>query len=387
MATREEKDSTRGRANALRAALSNKGVLRGIDDPALAEAMDLCISCKACKTECPTGVDMARMKSEYLARRNLTRGSSARARWIADLPATLQKASRFPRAANVLSRSAAMRASLERLYGLDHRITPPRLATTTFRTWFRRHRRGTAPGSAPNGTVVYFVDTWTNFFTPRVGIAAVHLLEQLKFDVLCPATACCGRPAISQGLLAEARELAEFNVRRLAYLARRDVPILGTEPSCILTLLDEYPDLVRIQAAKTVAARVQTMESFLLGALTKQPDVVSRLQRDASVLYHAHCHQKALVGSSDAVSLLKLVFGEGAQEIDSGCCGMAGSFGHEIEHYDVAKAIGEDRLFPAVRDRGDAAIAISGFSCKQQIEHHTSAPARHVIEYVAEALR
>jgi FAD/FMN-containing dehydrogenase/Fe-S oxidoreductase len=386
MATRDEKDSTRGRANALRAALSNKGVLSGIDDPALASAMDLCISCKACKTECPTGVDMARMKSEYLARRNLSQGATARARWIADLPKRLEKASKFPRLANALARSAATRASLERLYGLDRRITPPPLAMTTFRTWFDRHRKGIAPGSAPNGTVVYFVDTWTNFFTPQVGISAIRLLEKLGYDVLCPKMACCGRPAISQGLLSEARELAEFNVRRLALLARRNVPILGTEPSCILTLLDEYPDLVRLQAAKTVAGCVQTMESFLLRALRDQPAVLDRLKHDASILYHAHCHQKALVGSSDAVSLLKLVFGDGASEIDSGCCGMAGSFGHEVEHYDVAKAIGEDRLLPAVRDRGNAAIAVSGFSCKQQIEHHTSAQTRHVVEYVAEAL-
>jgi len=386
MATRDEIHSTRGRANALRAALSNRGPLSGIDDPGLAEVMDLCISCKACKTECPTGVDMARMKAEYLAQRNLSQGVTARARWIAELPRRLEKASRFPRLANLVSQSRATRISLERRYGLDRRIAPPRMAGTTFRQWFRRHRNGVQENESTSRCVVYFVDTWTNFFTPEVGKASVRLLEKLGFEVLCPKTACCGRPAISQGLLTEARDLAEFNVRRLVYHARRDIPIVGSEPSCILTLLDEYPDLVGIQAAKTVARRVQTIETFLLEALSQRPDLLERSMHDMSILYHAHCHQKALIGSSDATSLLRLVFDNDAREIDSGCCGMAGSFGHEVEHYDVAKAIGEDRLFPAVRNRGDAKIAVSGFSCRQQIAHHTNARARHVVEYVSHAL-
>lgn len=269
---------------------------------------------------------------------------------------------------------------------------PPKLATLTFRSWFRQHRkRATGQGTLheakkPNSTVVYFVDTWTNYLTPEVGIAAVKLLERAGYEVLCLGTRCCGRTAISQGMLGEATQLAQFNVRRLAYLATRGVPIVGTEPSCILTFVDEYPDLLGTPTARLVASRVRTIETFLQNELEKHPDRFTFKRSAEPLLYHAHCHQKAIIGSGGATTLLTRVFGDGASEIDSGCCGMAGSFGHELEHYDIAATIGEQRLFPAVRRRGEARVATSDFSCRQQIEHHTGVKARHVVEYLAEAL-
>jgi Fe-S oxidoreductase len=215
------------------------------------------------------------------------------------------------------------------------------------------------------------------------------LLEAAGFHVLCPPTVCCGRPAISQGLLGEARLAAEYNVELLAPLAYSAVPIVGTEPSCTLTLTDEYPQLVQSTAARRVASQTMMLESFLLQVLGSRPDALrfdgaSVPSSFPTLLYHAHCHQKALVGSGDAVRLMRLAFGDGATEINSGCCGMAGSFGHEREHYEIAKAIGEQRLFPAIRGAPGASVAIEGFSCRQQVEHHTNCRPRHLIEYLAE---
>jgi Fe-S oxidoreductase len=329
---------------------------------------------------------MARLKAEYLARRILTHGASRRTRLIAELPDRLAWASRFPRLSNLLARSTPFRAMVERRFGIDRRVPPPRLATTTFRAWYRRHQRRRGDGKESRGAVIYFVDTWTNYFTPQVGIAAVKLLEAAGFSVDCSRTVCCGRPAISQGLLAEARQLAESNVLRLSRAAPPGVPIVGSEPSCILTLADEYPQLVRTQGARRVASQTFTIESFLRRVLDERPDALRFRPTQSPLLYHAHCHQKAMVGSADAVALLGGAFGGGASEINSGCCGMAGAFGHEVEHYDVARAIGEQRLFPAIRGREEAEVAVSGFSCRQQIEHHTGVHPKHVVEYLAELL-
>ena len=386
IATHDEKHTTRARANALRVALSNRGLLDGLDDPHLAEVMDLCLSCKACKTECPTGVDMARLKSEYLSRRNRMLGVTPGARLVAELPRLAKLASWFPRTCNLFAQSRPVRALVERRAGFDRRIPLPRFAHRTFRAWYRRHTKKASPRHAPRGPVIYFVDTWADYFAPQVGIAAVKLLERAGYEVLCPDTVCCGRPAISKGLLSEAQQLAEENVLKLARLTRSGTPVVGTEPSCILTLVDEYPQLVRNQAARRIASQSMMIETFLRRLLDTDPDALGVPRDKPKVLYHAHCHQKALVGSDDAVALLRRFGLEGSSEIDSGCCGMAGAFGHEKDHYDVARAVGEERLFPAVRGRGDADIAISGFSCRHQIEHHTGVPVKHLIEYLAEAL-
>ncbi len=391
MATGDETHTTRARANALRAALSNRGLLSGLDDPALAEVMDLCLSCKACKTECPTGVDMARLKAEYLARKVLMDGSTRRARWIADLPLRLNTASRFPRLSNVIAGSSLFRRFVENRFGLDRRIRPPRFAMHSFRSWYRRHQKHRVALTGPaRPRVVYFLDTWTNFFTPQVGIAAVTLLERAGFDVICPPTGCCGRPAISQGLVVEAKHAAERNIELLAPFACEGIPIVGSEPSCTLTLQDEYSQLIRTANARIVAAHVQMVESFLQRLMKERPTALSfRSDGDflqPPILYHAHCHQKALVGSTDALQLLRLALGNRATEIDSGCCGMAGAFGHETEHYDVARAVGEQRLFPAIREQPRASVAVSGFSCREQVRHHTGRQSRHVVELLAEAM-
>jgi Fe-S oxidoreductase len=173
----------------------------------------------------------------------------------------------------------------------------------------------------------------------------------------------------------------------LAGLAARGVPIVGTEPSCLFTLVDEYPQLVRSASARRIADRSMMLETFLRGLLDREPEALTFGVPETALLYHGHCHQKAMVGSGDAVALLKRVWGERASEINSGCCGMAGAFGHEVEHYEISRAMGEQRLFPAVRARGEAEIAVSGFSCRTQIEHHTGAPTRTLVERLAELIR
>lgn len=395
MATRNEIDTTRARANALRAALTDNGPLKDLDDPALHDVLDLCLSCKACRTECPTGVDMARLKAEWQAQMVLTRGSSARARFIGGLPARLATASRFPRLANWIGRSSWMRAWMERCYGLDRRLAPPKLAAQTFRQWWRsretrtahRNPRGMKPAArGSRGPVVLFVDTWMNYVWPSAGQAAVRLLEAAGYEVQCPRVGCCGRTLISQGLLAEARMRAEMNLRVLREHAARGTTIVGVEPSCILTFVDEYPALISARMARTVAAQVMTLESFLAREVAERPDALRFRPIHSRVLYHAHCHQKALVGVGPAQALLDAAGGGRASVIEAGCCGMAGAFGHCVEHYDVSRAVAEDRLLPAIRSAPDAAIVVSGFSCRQQIEHHAGRVVRHIAEVLADAL-
>ncbi len=388
MATNDEAHTTRARANALRAALSHRGLLDGLSDPALDEVMDLCLSCKACQTECPTGTDMGRLKAEWLHHRNERFGVPARSRLIASSISTAAWGCHFAPLSNWVMQNKVTRIIMEHLFGLDRRVPPPVFARQTFRDWFRKRRPMSRDDAAAKDRpqVVYFVDTWTNFYEPQVGQATVRVLEALGCEVLVPEAKCCGRPLISKGLLREAKALAEANVEVLGPYAAQGIPIVGTEPSCISTLIDELPQMVRTDAARRIAERAITIEQYVARALREKPDALRFREDGVELLYHGHCHQKALMGTADANALLAACTHQKATELNTGCCGMAGAFGHEKEHYDVAKAVGEQRLFPAVRARGDAKIAISGFSCRHHIEHHTHSHPRHVIEYVADAL-
>lgn len=384
--TCDETHTTRARANALRIALSNRGLLDGLDDPRLLEVMDLCISCKACKTECPTGVDMAKLKHEVLARRNLRDGVPRRSRLIATMPRMAPWASLVPRLSNAVMQSAAVRRIMERRYGIDARVPPPKFANQTFRAWFRKRDRNRPDRPAPRGEIVYFVDTWTNHHAPQAGVAAVRLLEAAGYRVRCPDTVCCGRPAISHGVFSIARDAAERNLRVLAPLTRAGMPIVGTEPSCVSVLTDELPQILPYPAARRIADRTFMIDRFLADLLDDSPDALRFSPPDRPLLHHVHCHQKALDGEDHVRALLVRAMGDRASIINSGCCGMAGSFGHEKEHYEVARAIGEERLFPAIRNRAEAQVSISGFSCRHQIDHHTGAAPQHVTEALAALL-
>ncbi|GIK17591.1 MAG: oxidoreductase [Planctomycetota bacterium] len=385
MATRDERDSTRARANALRSALSNRGLIRDLGDPALDDVLELCLSCKACKSECPTGVDVAKLKAEYLAQRHLLQGVPRRHRFLGSVARRLKTASAFPRLANAIAQSGWGRAYLERAFGLDRRIAPPRLAPRSFRRGFRERPR--EDGGGPKPEAALFIDTWTNFLHPEVGHAAVTLLKAAGYHIVCPPTPCCGRPLISEGLLGEAKLQAEQVLRVLVPLASRGVPIVGLEPSCVSCLLDEYPALISARMARTVASQTVSLETFLARVLEERPDALRFAAPEAPILHHVHCHQKALSGTEDVGALLQHAFADAASVIDAGCCGMAGAFGLIREHYDVSRTIAEDRLLPAIRSAPGAIISASGFSCRQQIAHHGGRRARHLAEVLAAALQ
>lgn len=381
-ATGDERDTTRARANALREALSNRDLLDGLSDPALDEVFDLCLSCKACMTECPTGTDIAKLKAEWQHHKHEREGVPPRTNLIAKTIEMAAWGSRFAPLSNWIAQNPIVRTMLDHWFGMDKRVPPPKFAGETFRQWFRKRE----PQKGTQGEVVYFVDTWTNYYTPQVGKAAVKVLEALGFEVIVADTACCGRPLISKGLLDDAKDLAIANVATLAPYAQKGIPIVGTEPSCVSVLLDELKDLCRDQRAAIIATQAKSIETFVAEELGKRPDALTFKDGGSPLLYHGHCHQKAMIGTGDAVTILGRCTHGQANEINSGCCGMAGSFGHEKEHYDVAKAVGEQRLFPAVRERGEAEIAISGFSCRHQIEHHCEVTPKHAIEVLAERL-
>ena len=387
MATGMEMHSTRARANALRIALSNHGLVEGLEDDVLEEVMDLCLACKACSTECPTGTDMAKLKYEWLSQRNLRYGVPGHNRLVAESPKLAVWGSRFAPMSNWVTQNRLTRWAMDKWFGFDKRIPPPEYVRFTFRHWMTRHRKTAADRPAPTrGKLIYHVDTWTNYCAPDVGIAAVRLLEAAGYEVLTPRLLCCGRPAIGKGLLTEVAQSARMNLETLAAHIDSGTPMVGTEPSCILTFVDEYPQLVGSDDAKAFAKNCYVFEQFMVKLLREEPDALRFRKPSKPLLYHGHCHQKALVTTQSANELMKMVYGDQAKEIDSGCCGMAGAFGYEVGHYDIAKAVGEERLFKAVRNRGDADIAVAGFSCRHQIEHHCKVPARHLVEYLADLL-
>ena len=380
--TQDEEHSTRGRANLLRQILNGALPAEELAGDRLHEALDLCVECKACKAECPSGVDLAKLKYEVLWHRQREHGAPLRDRAFANIAKLARAGSMAPWLANAASRLPGVRPLLHRA-GVHRERPLPRFAARTFEGWFGRRR---AP-AATRGRVVLFVDTFTNHFHPEVGMAATRIVEALGYRVvLVERTGCCGRPSISKGLLDEARELARVNVAALAGYAEDGVAIVGLEPSCLLTLRDEYPLLLRDEESRSVAGRALLFDEWLVRelAVAGAPEIFSDDQR-GSLLVHAHCHQKALAGFGQTLAVLRAA-GYAAEVIDSGCCGMAGSFGFEAEHYEMSQAMGELRLFPAIRAAGETPVAITGVSCRQQIGHFTEARPRHVVEWLAEGL-
>lgn len=357
MVTLEEQHSTRGRANALREAM--KGNLPGMRSREVLEALDLCLACKACKTECPVGVDMARYKAEFLAQYQREHGVDRKAQFFGRIHDVAKAASIAPGIANF--GNWLLSGAIKQMGGIDPRREMPSFAPEPFRRWFKR-RRPAVDANRP--TVILFDDTFNGFFGPGPLQATVTVLERAGFTVKLPRTqVCCGRAAVSKGLLDHARDLQQNLVDVLAPEVERGATIVGIEPSCILTLRDELPDLVRDGRTKALAAASLTLEEFLAGLPDWKP---GRLERRAMV--HGHCHQKALVGMEPTRQVLSRVEGLEFTILDSGCCGMAGSFGYEQGHYEVSKAAGERVLFPAVRNAGEEALVVApGFSCRHQI--------------------
>jgi FAD/FMN-containing dehydrogenase/Fe-S oxidoreductase len=383
MATRDEEHSTRGRANALRAVLSGKVPPADLAGRRLYEVMDLCLECKACKAECPANVDMAKMKYEFLHHYHAANGLPLRNRVFGCIAALSRWGARLAPVSNWIAGSRLNRRLMEWAVGIDARRPLPAFALETFTDWFDRRK---PPAAAPRGSVLLFHDTFVTYNTPEVGRAAVELLETAGYRVELVDRKCCGRPLISKGMLDEARRHAEWNVARLQPLVARGIPVVGLEPSCLLTLRDEYVELLRTEEARQVARSSFLLEEFLLRERSRG---LALPFRDGArrALLHGHCHQKALVGTAPTVAALTWA-GFEVTEVDSGCCGMAGSFGFEKEHYDISVTLGNRRLAPAVKAQPAATeIVAPGISCRQQIEHLAGRRARHPAEVLREALR
>lgn len=381
MATQDEEHSTRGRANALRAALSGRLPLSDLTSARMKAVLDLCLECKACQSECPAGVDMAKIKYEFLAQYQAAHGVPLRSRVFGHIHRLSQLAQGWSSLLNPLLGWSVTRWINEQLVGIARQRTLPAFARRTFRQGFAQRPPVSELNHQP---VILFVDTFTNFNHPEIGLAALRVLEAAGYAVNIVEHGCCGRPLISKGLLTEAKQAAHSIVDALAPYAEQGVPIIGLEPSCLLTLRDEYLDLLPNDSrAKNLARQARLIEEFL----SEQPDLPFHWKSDPRhVRVHGHCYQKALTGTAPLLRMLRLP-GWDVSEIDSGCCGMAGSFGYEVEHYVLSQQIGEDRLFPAVRAaEPGTAIAASGMSCRYQILHGTGRVAHHPIQLLAEAL-
>jgi Fe-S oxidoreductase len=385
-ATREEEHSTRGRANLLRAALSGQLGDNAWTDPAVHAALDLCLGCKACKTECPSSVDMAKIKSEVLAQRYAAEGASMAARAFGHIDALNRLAAPVAPLANAVLRSSPARGLAQSVLGLHPDRALPPLASPTFTAWFARRASAERSGAGSKGRVVLFPDTFITYNTPQIGIAAVKVLEAAGFAVQLAQRICCGRTMLSQGLVEDARQQAARNLDQLYPLAAQGLPILVCEPSCAAAFHEEYHDLLPGNpCTATLAQAVWLIDDWLAAQVAGGLRLPLQPQ-PRQVLFHGHCHQKATVGTDGSLAALRAVPGQQVSVIDAGCCGMAGAFGYTADHYDVSMAIARDRLAPAIEAAPDALVCADGASCRQQIEHVTGRSAYHVVEVLAQAL-
>jgi FAD/FMN-containing dehydrogenase/Fe-S oxidoreductase len=390
-ATRDERHSTRGRANVLRLAITGQFGFAGLTDPAALEVLDLCLECKACKGECPTNVDVARLKAEVLHQHFQQKGVPWRNRLFGHVARLARWGSRFAPVSSWLLRGLPARWLNEKLFGIDRRRLPPAFVRRTFLDQFAAELSGDR--RTPTGKPVFlFPDTFTNYYEPAVGMAAARSLSRTGCSVVADQTGlvCCGRPLISNGLLDDAVRHARQNVERLYPWAAEGRPIVACEPSCVLTIKDDYPALLRgaeQKRAETVAAACRTFEELLEEQLASLAALIRFRAASGPILVQGHCHQRSLVGMGPTLRLLGRIPGTAVTDLDAGCCGMAGSFGYEKEHYEVSRLVGETKLFPALRAAPtEAVVAAAGFSCRLQIAHFTGRAALHPAQLLADLL-
>ncbi|MFN3326424.1 MAG: FAD-binding and (Fe-S)-binding domain-containing protein [Bryobacteraceae bacterium] len=385
MVTREEIHATRGRANVLRLAMAGKLDQAGLTSKGVYEALDLCLECRACKAECPVGVDMARYKSEFLAAWWKQHGTPLRARVLGNIHALSKLARPVAPLANFVSRSAPGRWLNEKLLGIDRRRKLP--------AWRRRtlsdHFAARQPG--PDSKILLFNDTFTNYFDPEIGLAVADVLDAAGVGVSLAPNGCCGRPLISQGLLHQARGLAQQNTERLFPLATQGTTFLFCEPSCLSAVRDDAPALLRGEAqskARAVAAASMLFEEYLEEELASGRLKLSLHAGPETILLHGHCHQKSLGLLAPAWALLARIPGAQVIDLDAGCCGMAGSFGYAKEHYEISHCIGERKLLPAARGMKERSVLVAGgTSCRHQVHDFTGVEARHPAILLQELIR
>ncbi len=389
MATRNEKDTTRARANVLREFLTNSDKPNAFNHKEIYEVLDLCLSCKGCKSECPSNVDMAKLKSEFLYQYQKANGVPFRSRVIASFNKANQLASIMPSLYNGFVSNSITGNLFRKTVGFASKRSLPRLHDTTWKKWFKKQYKAT--GKADKKTVFLFCDEFTNFNDTPVGIKAVKLLDRLGYKVKMVDHLESGRTYISKGLLEEARDIAQRNVQIFSKFINAETPLLGLEPSSILTFRDDYLDLLRDEDktdAEKLSENVLMIDEFLAAEID-----AGRISKNAFtsekrlIRLHGHCQQKALASVIPTKKMLSLPQNYEVLMIPSGCCGMAGSFGYEEEHYDISMQIGELVLFPVVRKQEkETIIAAPGTSCRHQIKDGTGREALHPVEILYEAL-
>jgi len=388
MATQDERDVTRGRANALRLALTGQLGPGAFESEAMYEVLDLCVGCKACKRECPTGVDMARMKIEFLHKYRRRHGKRMKDRIVAGVPRSAPVARHLRGLMQMRNAFWPLARALEPLTGFSARRKLPVPSGTPFRD--ERERTTTAAGARE---VVLFVDTFSRWFEPENARAALRVLEAGGYDVRFAraperGALCCGRTYLTMGFVDDALREVRRTIAALEEPARRGVPIVGIEPSCLLTLRDEFAALVPGEAARTIASRAMLLEEFLVGEQeTGRLTLPLEELREQTAVVHGHCHQKAFGAMPAVMRALALIPGLKASAIESSCCGMAGSFGYEPEHVDVSNAMAERSLLPAVRAAAPETLVVAdGTSCRAQIREGSGREALHVARLFERAL-
>lgn len=392
MATRNEKDTTRARANILREFLTHSDKANRFDHEEIKEVMDLCLSCKACKSECPSNVDMAKLKAEFLQQYYDSNGVPLRSRLIANFTLSAKLGSIAPGLYNFAMTNKVVSKWIKNFAGFALERSMPTLASTTLKSWFKTHKKSYAPETGTQQKRVYlFCDEFTNYNDVEIGKKSILLLERLGYEVIIPEHEESGRSWMSKGLIRHAKGIANRNIARLRPMISDETPLIGIEPSAILTFRDEYIDLAEdelLEDAKALAQHVYMIDEFLAKEISLariSAEVFTKEKK--SIKLHGHCQQKAISSVGPSVQLLSLPENYTVETIPSGCCGMAGSFGYEKEHYDISMKVGELVLLPSVRAASEETIiAAPGTSCRHQIKDGTGRKAKHPVEVLYEAL-
>jgi FAD/FMN-containing dehydrogenase/Fe-S oxidoreductase len=386
MATKDEDKTTRGRANVLREYLTRSEKSNPFDHSDIYEVMDLCLSCKACKAECPSNVDMAKFKAEFLQHYYKTHGIPFRSWLIAYLPRLYVLGNVFRPLTNFLTGTQFFK----RIVGFSGRRKIPGLSEITLRKWGKRHHSNSNNAGTKNGKVFLFADEFTNYNESDIGIKTILLLEKLGYEVIIPEHRESGRTFLSKGLLKAAKKIATENVLLLKEYISEDTPLIGIEPSAILTFRDEYPEIVDMHLhhdAKNLGENSFMLEEFICKEFEKGNIRTDQFIIEPKLIkLHGHCQQKAIASTSATKRMLSIPKNYMVEEIPSGCCGMAGSFGYEKEHYDLSMKIGEMVLFPAVRATSSETVVVApGTSCRYHISEATGRKVLHPVEVMYEA--
>ncbi len=396
MATRNEKDTTRARANILREFLTHSNKINRYDHKEIYDVMSLCLSCKACKSECPSNVDMAKLKAEFLQHYYDANGVPFRSRLIANFSASAKLGSLVPSVYNFFMTNNFTSTIIKKTVGFAVKRSMPTLSKQTLKSWYNQRakvngKNGVNSSAEVKGKVYLFCDEFTNYNDAHIGITAVQLLEQLGYEVELPIHEESGRAWLSKGLIREAQKIANKNIELLSGIITEQTPLIGIEPSAILTFRDEYPDLAtdnNLEASKSLAKNALFIDEFIAREIAKGNITKDQFTKEQKLIQlHGHCQQKSVGSLADSVKILSLPENYKVETIPSGCCGMAGSFGYEKEHYDVSMQIGELVLFPTVRRQVEATIiAAPGTSCRHQIKDGTHKKALHTVEVLFNAL-